>query len=61
MLTSIVQAKITPQGIETPLGILTVEQIERGGGILSELEAILEVLLFQVSVENICEELIRIV
>lgn len=43
MLTSIVQAKITPQGIETPLGILTVEQIDKGGEILAELESILEV------------------
>jgi poly [ADP-ribose] polymerase len=36
-LTSTVAAKITAHGIETPLGILTVGQIEKGESILSEL------------------------
>jgi poly [ADP-ribose] polymerase len=36
-LTSTVAAKITAQGIETPLGILTLGQIEKGEAILSEL------------------------
>ncbi len=35
-LTTTVQAKITAQGIETPLGILTLGQIERGEEILQE-------------------------
>ena len=36
-LTSTVQAKITANGIETPLGILTIGQIEKGEDILGEL------------------------
>jgi len=36
-LTSTVAAKITANGIETPLGILTVGQIEKGEAILDEL------------------------
>jgi poly [ADP-ribose] polymerase 2/3/4 len=36
-LTSTVAAKITAHGIETPLGILTVGQIEKGEKILSEM------------------------
>ncbi len=36
-LTSTVQAKITAQGIETPLGILTLGQIEKGEDILQDL------------------------
>ena len=36
-LTSTVAAKITANGIETPLGILTVGQIEKGEAILEEL------------------------
>ncbi|MGE3819288.1 MAG: WGR domain-containing protein, partial [Isosphaeraceae bacterium] len=36
-LTSTVAAKITANGIETPLGILTLGQIEKGEAILSEL------------------------
>ena len=36
-LTSTVSAKITANGIETPLGVLTVGQIERGELILQEL------------------------
>jgi poly [ADP-ribose] polymerase len=36
-LTSTVNAKITGQGIETPLGILTIGQIERGETILTNL------------------------
>src|SRR5687768_15415585 len=39
-LTSTVAAKITANGIETPLGVLTVGQIERGEAILSELYAL---------------------
>src|SRR5262245_54724539 len=35
-LTSTVSAKITAQGIETPLGILTMGQIEKGEEILDE-------------------------
>lgn len=35
-LTSTVAAKITAQGIETPLGVLTVGQIERGEAILQQ-------------------------
>jgi poly [ADP-ribose] polymerase len=38
-LTSAVSAKITAHGIETPLGILTVGQIEKGEEILSSLYA----------------------
>lgn len=36
-LTTTVQAKITAQGIETPLGILTLGQIEKGEAILQDL------------------------
>lgn len=36
-LTTTVAAKITAQGIETPLGILTVGQIEKGEKILTEM------------------------
>ena len=36
-LTSTVAAKITANGIETPLGVLTLGQIERGEGILQDL------------------------
>jgi poly [ADP-ribose] polymerase len=36
-LTSTVQAKITANGIETPLGILTIGQIEKGEKILEEM------------------------
>lgn len=36
-LTSTVNARITANGIETPLGILTIGQIEKGERILSEL------------------------
>src|SRR5262249_28330203 len=36
-LTSTVAAKITAHGIETPLGILTLGQIEKGEAFLSEL------------------------
>ncbi|MFC1609371.1 WGR domain-containing protein [Myxococcota bacterium] len=36
-LTNTVNAKITAQGIETPLGILTIGQIEKGEGILEQL------------------------
>jgi poly [ADP-ribose] polymerase len=36
-LTSTVSAKITANGIETPLGILTIGQIEKGEKILTEL------------------------
>src|SRR5262249_23940554 len=41
-LTSTVAAKITANGIETPLGILTVGQIEKGEKILEELYALLQ-------------------
>src|SRR5207244_1960318 len=36
-LTSTVAAKITAHGIETPLGILTLGQIEKGENILQDL------------------------
>ncbi|MBI5513778.1 MAG: WGR domain-containing protein [Deltaproteobacteria bacterium] len=36
-LTTTVQAKITAEGIETPLGVLTIGQIEKGEAILDEL------------------------
>jgi poly [ADP-ribose] polymerase 2/3/4 len=36
-LTSTVNAKITAQGIETPLGVLTIGQIEKGEEILDDL------------------------
>jgi poly [ADP-ribose] polymerase len=36
-LTSTVAAKITANGIETPLGVLTIGQIEKGEAILTEL------------------------
>lgn len=36
-LTTTVQAKITAQGIETPLGVLTLGQIDKGDAILLEL------------------------
>jgi predicted DNA-binding WGR domain protein len=38
-LTTTVNAKITAQGIETPLGVLTIGQIEKGEVILDELYA----------------------
>jgi hypothetical protein len=39
-LTSTVNAKITANGIETPLGILTIGQIEKGEDILDEAYAL---------------------
>ncbi len=39
-LTTTVAAKITANGIETPLGVLTIGQIERGEAILAELYGI---------------------
>ena len=36
-LTNAVQAKITANGIETPLGVLTIGQIEKGERVLAEL------------------------
>lgn len=36
-LTSTINVKITAKGIETPLGVLTIGQIEKGEAILSEL------------------------
>lgn len=41
-LTSTVSAKITAQGIETPLGVLTLGQIERGESILQQLYAVFQ-------------------
>jgi poly [ADP-ribose] polymerase len=41
-LTSTVAAKITAHGIETPLGILTLGQIEKGEAFLSELYALFQ-------------------
>ncbi len=41
-LTATVQAKITAQGIETPLGILTLGQIEKGEEILQDLYALFQ-------------------
>lgn len=41
-LTNTVQAKITANGIETPLGILTVGQIEKGEKILAEMYSIFQ-------------------
>ena len=41
-LTSTVAAKITAQGIETPLGILTLGQIEKGEAILQDLYALFQ-------------------
>ncbi len=41
-LTSTVAAKITAHGIETPLGILTLGQIEKGEAILSSLYGIFQ-------------------
>jgi predicted DNA-binding WGR domain protein len=38
-LTTTVNAKITAEGIETPLGVLTIGQIEKGEAILDELYA----------------------
>jgi len=38
-LTKTIAGKITERGIETPLGVLTAEQIERGEKILDDLEA----------------------
>lgn len=41
-LTTTVNAKITANGIETPLGVLTVGQIEKGEEILAEIHGLLE-------------------
>jgi predicted DNA-binding WGR domain protein len=41
-LTSTVAAKITAQGIETPLGILTLGQIQKGEAILQDLYALFQ-------------------
>jgi len=40
-LTSTVNASITANGIETPLGVLTLGQIEKGQGYLDELHALI--------------------
>jgi hypothetical protein len=37
LLTSKIQAKITTRGLETPLGILTLEQIDKGQAVLNQL------------------------
>jgi poly [ADP-ribose] polymerase len=55
-LTSTVAAKITAHGIETPLGILTLGQIEKGEAILSDLYS-----LFQdKKVKRRAEEMLRL-
>jgi poly [ADP-ribose] polymerase len=54
-LTNTVAAKITAHGIETPLGILTVGQIEKGEDILSEMYDI-----FQKKPKNSKSELERL-
>ncbi|MCB9640103.1 MAG: WGR domain-containing protein [Myxococcales bacterium] len=41
-LTSRVQAKVTAQGIETPLGVLTIGQIEQGETILGDIYKLLQ-------------------
>jgi poly [ADP-ribose] polymerase 2/3/4 len=41
-LTATVQAKITAKGIETPLGILTIGQIDKGESILKEIYALIQ-------------------
>ncbi len=41
-LTSSVAAKITEKGIETPLGILSLEQVEKGEAVLRELNNLLK-------------------
>lgn len=41
-LTSTVNARVTAQGIETPLGVLTIGQIEKGEEILSDLYDVLQ-------------------
>jgi len=41
-LTSTVAAKITANGIETPLGVLTLGQIEKGESILQQLYAVVQ-------------------
>ncbi len=54
-LTTTVAAKITANGIETPLGILTVGQIEKGEKILAEAYE-----LFQKKAKNLHSELERL-
>ncbi len=54
-LTSTVAAKITANGIETPLGILTVGQIEKGEKILSDMYD-----LFQAGPKNLRANLERL-
>src|SRR5436190_1169569 len=54
-LTTTVAAKITAHGIETPLGILTVGQIEKGEKILADAYE-----LFQKKVKNLHSELERL-
>jgi poly [ADP-ribose] polymerase len=54
-LTSTVAAKITANGIETPLGILTVGQIEKGEKILTEMYD-----LFKNKARNLPKELERL-
>jgi poly [ADP-ribose] polymerase len=39
-LTATVSAKITSRGIETPLGVLTLAQVEKGENILDELQTL---------------------
>jgi hypothetical protein len=47
-LTSSIAAKITDRGIETPLGILSLEQVEKGEKVLSDLGNLLKVKLCQI-------------
>jgi poly [ADP-ribose] polymerase len=54
-LTTTVAAKITANGIETPLGILTVGQIEKGEKILTEMYE-----LFKKKARNLPKELERL-
>lgn len=41
-LTNTISAKITSRGIETPLGVLSMEQIKKGEDILHQLNQILK-------------------
>jgi poly [ADP-ribose] polymerase len=54
-LTSTVNATITAHGIETPLGVLTLGQIEKGEDILTQMYA-----LFQGKAKNLDHELTRL-
>jgi len=61
-LTATVSAKITSRGIETPLGVLTLTQVEKGEAILDELQTLYETnKLDQASAERLSSDFYTVI